>query len=113
MGDPESIDLRIREHVESCLGLRIVTHTVPETGQTKAKRYILSFEDGSGAFVKAAVDEQTENWLRVEHRALSIAELDVVPEIVSWLPSDENRSILITEDLSQAHWPANHWPVQW
>ena len=36
-------------------------------GYTPAKRLLVSFEDGSSAFAKVAVNESTAEWLAVEH----------------------------------------------
>jgi len=35
-----------------------------------------------------------------------------VPQPLIWIESDE-RPVLVIEDLSDAHWPADHFPVLW
>ncbi len=76
-------------------------------GYTAAKRGVVTFENGQSAFLKAAVSEQTAEWLRAEYavyRYLSAADADFLPQVLAW---DDNgtRPFLLLEDLSAAHWP--------
>lgn len=59
--------------------------------------------DGRRVFVKAAVDEMTDGWLRAEERIYSQVEGGFLPRFVAFVP--ENPSMLVLEDLSTAHWP--------
>ena len=101
------------EQVEAHMGKQAVEWKRPECGQTEAQRFVVKFADGSGVFAKAAVDELTERWLRVDHLIMSTVEEDFVPQILGWLEPEGNHPILLIEDLSGAHWPADHWPVEW
>jgi hypothetical protein len=38
---------------------------------------------------------------------------DFAPQILGWLEPEGGHPILLIEDLSGAHWPADHWPVDW
>lgn len=106
--------------VEERLGKRGVRWEKPHTGLSPAQRFVVRFDDGSSAFVKAAVDAETERWLRTDHLMMSTLDADFVPEIVAWIDAGP-RSVLIIEDLSDAHWPADHYrreggavlPVLW
>ena len=77
-----------------------------------AHRFVVTFDDGSKAFVKAATDEQTADWLRTEHTVLAAIGDDFVPRVRFW-----DDGLLITEDLSDAYWPADNpgpdGPVTW
>jgi hypothetical protein len=98
----------------------VVRWLKPHTGLTAAQRFVVRFADGSSAFVKAAVDAETERWLRTDHLIMSSIGVDLVPRIIAWI-EDGERSILVLEDLSDAHWPADHFreehgrrlPVLW
>jgi hypothetical protein len=106
--------------VETYFGKRVDRWLKPHTGLTAAQRFVAWFADGSSAFVKAAVDADTERWLRTDHLIMSTIDGDLVPRIVAWIEQDE-RSVLVLEDLSDAHWPADHFreedgrrlPVWW
>lgn len=62
--------------------------------------------------MKAAVDDDTERWLRNENKALSLAE-PFQPRIVDFIEGPNDRPVLLTEDLSHAYWPASHAGVTW
>lgn len=85
----------------------------PHTGLTVAQRFVVTFADGSGVFVKAAMDGLTEELLRIDHLIMSTLEEDFVPEVLAWLEPVDQRPVLVIEDLSKAHWPADHYPVLW
>lgn len=105
-------DLELRDLVESALGKKAVAWRTPHTGLSGAHRFVVGFADGSGAFVKAAVDDETEGWLRTEQRILREVKGDFVPREVAGLEGAKNPA-LVTEDLSRAHWPTDHHPVHW
>lgn len=60
---------------------------------------------GSGtAFVKAATDDDTATALRTEAAVLeSLGRRSWLPQLVEW--HDGDTPVLVTEDLSRAHWP--------
>jgi hypothetical protein len=70
-------------------------------------------EGNMRVFVKAATDEQTEQWLRTEHFVLSDTRADFMPQVIKWLDGAGGRPVLITQDLSHACWPASHKGVTW
>ena len=90
-----------------------VKWTKPHTGLTVAQRFVITFEDGSRLFVKAAMDDLTEECLRIDHLIMTTLKEDFVPEVLVWLEPPGQRPVLVIEDLSNAHWPANHDPVLW
>jgi hypothetical protein len=104
---PELVDL-----VTRTLAKRPVHWKTPHTGLSAAQRFVVRFEDGSSAFVKAAVDADTERWLRVERTILSTLEEDFIPRTIAWA-EEATHPVLMTEDLSYAHWPADQYPVLW
>lgn len=104
---PELVDL-----VTRTLGKRPVQWKKPHTGLTAAQRFVVRFEDDSSAFVKAAVDADTERWLRTERIILSTLDEDFVPRTLAWV-EEQPHPVLMTEDLSRAHWPADQFPVLW
>lgn len=48
-----------------------MTWKKPHTGLTVAQRFVVTFEDRSRVFVKAAMDDQTEYLLRIDHLIMS------------------------------------------
>ena len=103
---------QLRTLVTSALGKEPVHWHRPHTGLSAAQRFVVRFADGSSAFVKAAVDDSTEGWLRTEREILSSVEGSFVPRLLAWM-EDGERPVLLVEDLSGAHWPADHRPVTW
>ena len=85
----------------------------PHTGLTVAQRFVVRFEDGSSHFVKAAMDDLTEECLRIDHLIMTTLKEDFVPEVLAWVEPPGQRPALVIEDLSHAHWPADHNPVLW
>ena len=85
----------------------------PHTGLTVAQRFVVTFEDGSSLFVKAAMDDFTEKCLRIDHLIMSTVKEDFVPHILAWLEPPGQRPVLLIEDMSKAHWPADCDPVLW
>ena len=76
-------------------------------GYTPAKRLLVTFEDGSTAFAKVAVNESTAEWLAVEHVVYSQVEGAFLPRFLGY--DDAEPALLLLEDLSEAHWPPP-WP---
>lgn len=73
-------------------------------GYTPAERWVVGFDDGSSAFVKAAVNDLTASWLRAERRLYEDIDADFLPQM---LAADDSgpHPLLLLEDLSDAHWP--------
>ena len=89
---------QLRALVTSALGKEPVHWHRPHTGLSAAQRFVVRFADGSSAFVKAAVDDPTEGWLRTEHEILSSVESSFVPRLLAWM-EDGERPVLLVEDL--------------
>lgn len=109
---PDEPDAEIRRRVEQALGRPTTTWAVPDTGRSGAIRHSVGLADGTRVFVKAATDDYTERWLRTEHLSLQHVPERFAPTIIAWL-DEPGRPILVTEDLSRAHWPASHQGVNW
>ncbi len=88
-------------------------------GYTAAKRGVVTFGNGASAFLKAAVSEQTAEWLRAEYAVyryfsadyFSADQADFLPAVLAW-DDDGARPFLLLEDLSAAHWPPPWEPAQ-
>jgi hypothetical protein len=103
--------------VESALGRRAVRWRRPHTGLSAADRFVVTFDDGSSVFVKAAVDARTAEWLRVDHEVMTSVGDDFVLDVISWVTAS-GHPVLIMEDAHDAYWPADHErangePVAW
>ncbi|MET9023450.1 phosphotransferase [Actinopolymorpha sp. NPDC004070] len=103
----------LRARVERAVGQSSTDWTEPDTGLSAAARFSVTLKDGSGVFVKAATDDQTEGWLRAEYLALREVPERFVPRVVAWLDEPGHRPVLVVEDLRGAHWPAGHEGVDW
>ncbi len=75
-----------------------------ERGYTSAERWVVGFDDGTSAFVKAASDDMTAERLRAEPLVYSQVEGDYLPQMLAW-DDDGCKPVLVLEDLSQAAWP--------
>jgi aminoglycoside phosphotransferase (APT) family kinase protein len=73
-------------------------------GYTQAERWLVRTADGRSAFVKAAVDTDTAAWLRAEHRIYANVTGSFLPKLITWI-DDEDRPVLVLDDLSEAFWP--------
>ncbi|GAB3758191.1 phosphotransferase [Microlunatus parietis] len=101
----------LRELITAALDKAPVAWHKPHTGLSAAC-FVVTFHDGSTAFVKSAVDDQSASLIRNEHEVISTVGSDLVPSELAWL-DDGERPVLVIEDLSSAHWPADHEPVNW
>lgn len=89
------------------LGKTAVGWRAPEFGLSEAHRLVVTFSDGSAAFVKAATTDETAGWLRNEHRILErLRGAGLGPEVLAWQDDGAAQPLLVTEDLSDAYWPA-------
>lgn len=93
--------------VGSLLGKSAAAWHAPEFGLSNADRLVVTFRDGSAAFVKGATTEETAGWLRNEHRILDhLRGTSLSPEVLGWQDDGTGQPLLVTEDLSAAYWPA-------
>ncbi|MES1249249.1 MAG: hypothetical protein ABUL46_01120, partial [Chitinophaga rupis] len=99
--------------VEDIMGKKATRWTVPDCGLSSALRFSVQLEDNSKVFVKAATDEDTEQWLRTEHLVLSSAQKEFMPSVLDWIDEPGIHPVLISQDLSHAYWPASHSGVVW
>jgi hypothetical protein len=76
-------------------------------GYTPARRLVATFENGSSAFAKVAVNESTAEWLAAEHVVYSQVEGSFLPRFFGY--DDAEPALLLLEDLSEAQWPPP-WP---
>ncbi|GAA2758947.1 phosphotransferase [Actinopolymorpha rutila] len=111
--DARSISTTLRARVEHALGQQSTEWVKPDTGLSAAARYSVTLNDGSGVFVKAATDDETERWLRTEYLALRHVPERFVARVVAWLDEPGSHPVLVVEDLRRAHWPAGHEGVDW
>ncbi len=94
----------LTERIERLLGRRVVSWRTPTGGYTSAERYVLSFEDGSSAFAKAATTPLMARWLRSEHRSYSELSGNFMARMLAW-DDDSEMPLLVMEDLSAGYWP--------
>src|SRR3954452_5586132 len=71
-------------------------------GYAHNARWRVRLADGTPAFAKAAVDELTAGWLRIE-RDLYALRAPYMPMLHGWV--DGALPVLLLEDLTDAHWP--------
>ena len=78
-------------------------------GYTPAHRLIVTFSDGSTAFVKAAVDTKTAAWIRAELRVYqSLGRQSFLPAFFGGAVGDDafpESTVLLLEELSAGFWP--------
>ncbi len=82
-----------------------------EGGYTAADRWIVGFENGASAFIKAATTDLTAKRLREDYYVYAHVEGDYLPAVLGW-QDDGARPILALDDLSSAHWPPPWQPRQ-
>jgi hypothetical protein len=82
-----------------------------QRGYTPAGRWVVRFEDGSSAFLKAGDDEvragaahTTAEGLRREHRVYSQLQAPFIPRLLAF-SDGPGATLLVLEDLSGASWP--------
>jgi hypothetical protein len=103
----------LRRAVEEALAQRVRSWHRPQLGLSAAERFAIELDDGSRLFVKAAVDGDTERWLRNEHAVLESVKAPCQPSVRAFVKRDDDFPVLLTEDLSEAYWPASHAGVTW
>jgi hypothetical protein len=103
----------LRARVEALVGESSLTWSKPDTGLSAAHRFLVAFESGRSAFIKAATTPQTAALLRNEHLALLTAPRRFTPRVLAWTDGDDAFPLLIAENLVDGHWPASHAGVHW
>jgi aminoglycoside phosphotransferase (APT) family kinase protein len=94
----------LAEALARVLGRRPVSFRPASGGYTVAHRFVVRFEDGTTAFVKAASDDATAEFLRAEHVVYSAVRAPFLPRLLAF-EDDGRRPFLAIEDLSHARWP--------
>src|SRR5438445_11247964 len=89
--------------IEDVLGARPASRRRAERGYTPAERWVIELEDGRSVFIKAATNDLTAGWLRNEHRIYEALQATFMPGLIGW--RDDERPILVLEDLSAGVWP--------
>ena len=82
--------------------VRMLTR-VRSSGYTVAYHAIAELADGSTAFVKAATEPVTAEFIRDEQRVLAALSGPFVPEVLAM--DDDEPPVIVLEDLRRAHWP--------
>jgi hypothetical protein len=77
---------------------------------TNTSHWRVELSDGRRAFVKVALDENAEEWLRGEYLVYSAVQAPFLPELIAW--HDDEVTLLAITDLSDAHWPPPWEPGQ-
>ena len=89
--------------VERLLGAAVVAERPVGGGYTYARKLVVELSDGRTLFVKAGLDDLTRDWLRAEHRIYASVSGPFMPRLLGW--EDEEATLLVLEDLSEAVWP--------
>ena len=98
------MNARLQKIAISVLDAPVVSWTPANArGCTPNERWIVCLQDGRSAFLKAAVGENTAQWLRREHLLYSHLSGDFMPQLLGW--HDDELPVLFIEDLSACHWP--------
>ncbi|WP_018628519.1 phosphotransferase [Niabella aurantiaca] len=103
----------LQELVEAALRKKAIAWTIPDCGLSAAHRFSVTLEDQRKVFVKAATDPLTADWLRRELLVLSAGLEVLMPRLIGWIEVPGIYPVLLTEDLSDAYWPAGHKGVHW
>ena len=74
---------------------------------TNTAHWRVELADGRRAFVKVALDDNSADWLRTEHRIYAAVEGSFIPDLVGW-----HEGLLAIEDLGDAYWPPPWSPEQ-
>jgi hypothetical protein len=71
-------------------------------------RWHVTLAGGRRGFAKIALDDLAAGWLRDEHNVYANVSGSFIPPLLGWL--DDDVTLLVIEDLSDAHWPPP-WPA--
>lgn len=92
------------ERLSRLLGTEVRTLTrVASSGYTVAYHAIAELADGRTAFVKAATEPVTAEFIRDEQRVLGALDGPFLPAVLA-LDGDD-PPVIVLEDLRSAHWP--------
>jgi Phosphotransferase enzyme family len=92
------------ERLSRLLGTEVRALTrVQSSGYTVAYHGIAELADGTTAFVKAATEPVTAQFIRDEQRVLGALRGPFVPEVLAL--DGEDPPVLVLEDLRAAYWP--------
>ena len=95
---------RTTEWLQCLLGSPVTSaRPVLNSGYTPVSRRLITLADGRTAFVKQAVDEATADALRLEQWAYAHLCGPWLPKLLGW--RDDERPVLVLEDLSGCVWP--------
>ena len=97
-------DERLVKRVETLMASPSTNWVWAEGGYTAADRWVVGFENGESAFIKAATTDLTAKRLREDYHVYAHVEGDYLPAVLGW-QDDGARPILVLDDLSRAHWP--------
>jgi hypothetical protein len=95
--------------VEGAVGASVVRwEPATRTGYgTNTSRWHVILADKRTAFVKIALDDLAAAWVRKEHNVYANVAGPFIPLLLGWL--DDDVTLLVIEDLSDAYWPPP-WP---
>lgn len=105
---------QVVERVTAILGARPSTWEPIAGGYTAAGRWIVRGEDGRSAFVKAATNANTTEWLRAELRIYRQLRAPFLPLALGWDDGQQSGEppLLVLEDLSRGFWPPPWTPAR-
>ncbi|MFP3883536.1 MAG: phosphotransferase family protein [Actinomycetota bacterium] len=99
------MDSSLRSRVASLLDSEVVDAQPTSGGYSGSRRWVVSLDNGSSAFVKAAGrQDHTRVQLREEARFYQSFQRSCTPELYAF-EDDPESPLLILEDLSHATWP--------
>lgn len=105
--------LYLQNLVAKAVGKKCLQWSRPNCGLSSALRFSVQLADHNRVFVKAATDTETAQWLRIEHLVLSTIQKPFMPRVIAWIDEVGTEPVLISQDLSEAYWPASHKGVSW
>ena len=93
----------LESRVQRLLGKQPLSWRAAQGGYTTAERWIVTFADGSSAFVKETAEDDLARRLRIELSVYSQVDAGFMPKVIA---SENSPSpMLVLEDLSEGHWP--------
>lgn len=96
--------LPLLHRLETLSGKPIARVQPIQRGYTPALRWLVDFTDGTTAFAKIGVTENTAIWLIKEYEIYTDLHAPFMPKLLGW-DDDPAAPILLLEDLRHAHWP--------
>ncbi len=103
----------LTQRIERMTSKRVVQRRATSGGYSTATREIITFDDGSSAFIKAGHDipnSDLATWIRREHRVYQTLTGNFLALVLGF-DDDGVEPILMLQDLSAAHWPPP-WQLQ-